>query len=578
MCQQKVNQRTHDVLRDLANDESIKICKYDKGNGVVILNTTDYFKKLDEIVLDKEKFSEVKVDDDDLKHPIIKNEHSICYFLRTHVKQYVSEKVFKEIMPSGSQPGKLYGLCKVHKDGFPLRPVVSMIGTAEYNIAKYLDKLIKPFIPSTHMLNSTISFLDSIKNFVFSSKDKLVSYDVVSLFTNVPLKDTIDIICDTIYDKDTNDKPPMPKHILKRLLVIATGGLFLHNGKLYKTIDGVTMGSPLAPTLANFILAHFESKLLKDTSIPLPALYLRYVDDIFCVFRVGVDPEPFFRALNSLHINLKFTMEHGNKSLAFLDTQISLPENDSTDAVIDVFRKKTHTDLILNFNAVCPKTWKFGLIFCLLNRAYNVCSSWSLFDIEVMNLKRMFSLNGYPKELFDNCVSKFLYKKYEPVTKRERDTDGIVFCIPYFGHPSIQFKKKLIAIFNKYYNLKVNVVFKSFKVGSYFSLKFRTPFALSANVVYKYHCSCDTNMFYIGKTKRHLVQRAKEHQTSGAIFNHNSVCNFCHSVNLSKFKIIDRANSDLELKIKEALHIKMLSPCLNSQLFQNGSEFILSIF
>ena len=223
------------------------------------------------------------------------------------------------------------------------------------------------------MFNSTANFLNRVKNFTFSAKDQILSYDVVSLFTNVPLNETIDIICDTIYNQNEKQKPPMPKSVFKRLLEIATGGMFLFDGKLYKTIDGVTMGSPLGPTLANFILAHFENKLLQNTSIPLPALYLRYVDDIFCVFREGVDSKPFFEALNSLHINLKFTVENGDKCLSFLDTKVTLPSDESTDASINVFRKKTHTGLLLNFNAVCPKTWKCGLIFCLLNRAYNIC-------------------------------------------------------------------------------------------------------------------------------------------------------------------------------------------------------------
>ena len=189
----------------------------------------------------------------------------------------------------------------------------------------------------------------------------------------------------------------------------------------------------------------------------------------------------------------------------------------------------------------------------------------------------MFSMNGYPKDLFDNCLSKFLYKKFEPVEKQERDESDIVFCIPYVGQPSLQYKKKLIALFKKYYDLKVSVVFKSFKVGSYFSLKSRTPFALRANVVYKYQCSCDTNKFYVGKTKRHLALRVREHKNSGAISSHISRCESC-DVNLSNFKVIDSANSDFVLKIKEALHIKMEAPPLNAQLFRNGSEFVLSIF
>ena len=62
-------------------------------------------------------------------------------------------------MPSGSQPGKIYGLANVHMESTPLIPVVSMIRTAEYNLAIYLVKIINDLMPTTYMLISTGSFV-----------------------------------------------------------------------------------------------------------------------------------------------------------------------------------------------------------------------------------------------------------------------------------------------------------------------------------------------------------------------------------------------------------------------------------
>ena len=66
-------------------------------------------------------------------------------------------------MSSGSQPGKLYGIAKVHKTNVPLRPVVSMVGTPEYKLAKYLESLIKPHIPDTYLLRSTENFIERLR-------------------------------------------------------------------------------------------------------------------------------------------------------------------------------------------------------------------------------------------------------------------------------------------------------------------------------------------------------------------------------------------------------------------------------
>ena len=138
ICSNKQNQAFHRTLRSLSTNKQIKVCRYDKGNGVVVLNCKDYHDKLDTIVLDKEKFEEILVSEND-DHPIISNENKTKSFLYRNIKSKIDEVDYNSIVPSGSQPGKLYGLCKVHKSGNPLRPVISMIGTAEYQLAKYVD-------------------------------------------------------------------------------------------------------------------------------------------------------------------------------------------------------------------------------------------------------------------------------------------------------------------------------------------------------------------------------------------------------------------------------------------------------
>ena len=69
-----------------------------------------------------------------------------------------------------------------------------MINSPEYNLAKFLDQLIKPYIPNQYMLNSTYDFLEKLKEFRPSTNQFMVSFDVMSLFTNVPLQKTIEII------------------------------------------------------------------------------------------------------------------------------------------------------------------------------------------------------------------------------------------------------------------------------------------------------------------------------------------------------------------------------------------------
>ena len=128
----------------------------------------------------------------------------------------------------------------------------------------------------------------------------------------------------------------------------------------------------------------------------------------------------------------------------------------------------------------------------------------------------------------------------------------------------------------------IRIVFTSFKVKDYFSLKFRTPLPLLANVVYKFKCLRDANNIYIGKTFRHLATRVKEHGTSpsnSAISNHLTSCETCKLNFLcDSFSIMDSGKNDFEVTIKEAPHIKFKKPTINRQLISQGSSFILIVF
>ena len=124
---------------------------------------------------------------------------------------------------------------------------------------------------------------------------------------------------------------------------------FLYKDELFRQIDGVAMGSPLAPTLANMFISHLEKTWLNASNRNAPVQYYRYVDDIFCVFDADKqDFKEFFRFINNYHSNIKFTYECDPSKLPFLDVNIT-----TRDGRIErcVYRKPTYTNLVLNFNA-----------------------------------------------------------------------------------------------------------------------------------------------------------------------------------------------------------------------------------
>ena len=125
----------------------------------------------------------------------------------------------------------------------------------------------------------------------------------------------------------------------------------------------------------------------------------------------------------------------------------------------------------------------------------------------------------------------------------------------------------------------------SCKVGSFFSLKSKTPLPLKARVIYKFECLSDSDNTYIGKTERHIVTRAKEHLTPketnpSAVTSHIFSCESCKNGQLSvdNFSIVKQCRNDYRCKIHEALHIKKCNPVLNRQRHNKGQSYLLRVF
>ena len=178
-------------------------------------------------------------------------------------KNFFNEIEYDRLYPAGSAPARIYATPKMHKfyssDSFPkLCPIVSSIGTFNYNLACFLCYVISPLVPNDYSCKDTFSFVSQINNANLSKK-VIVSYDVTSLFTNILLQETIDIAINLIFNHNPNLN--ITKKELKKLLLFVTSHThFISNSKFYNEIDGITMGSPLGPVLASIFMGFYESK------------------------------------------------------------------------------------------------------------------------------------------------------------------------------------------------------------------------------------------------------------------------------------------------------------------------------
>jgi len=268
--------------------------------------------------------------------------------------------------------------------------------------------MLNPHICNDYASKDTFEFVTEINNQSISNRSFLVSYDVKSLFTCIPLKETIEIAVDVIINNTQNLK--VSKVELKKLFEYATSkSHFLFNGTFYDQIDGVSMGSPLAPTLANLFLGHHEGKWLKDYTNIGPQFYKRYVDDIIAVFNNEYEARDFLTYLNSKHKNIEFTIECENdKTLNFLDVTL---DTSGGKLSTRIYRKPTFTGLLMNYFSFTPMTYKIGLVRCLIDRIYKINNSWAGYDCDLNKLFSILKRNLYPRNLCNKIAHNYLELK-----------------------------------------------------------------------------------------------------------------------------------------------------------------------
>ena len=194
----------------------------------------------------------------------------------------------------------------------------------------------------------------------------MISFDVESLFTNVPLHETINIILDQIYTNNAINMS-IPESDMRTLWPLCTDNSYFTIGdEICAQIDGVAMGSLQGLVFANISLAMHEQRLLQNNKILGLIKWYRYVDDILAIFVTKPDMDTALHELNSLHDNLKFTSEcDKDGNFHFLDVNIKFMNGQFYSST---YVKPTSIGLYLLWSSFTNNSYKMGLFYFLLLR------------------------------------------------------------------------------------------------------------------------------------------------------------------------------------------------------------------
>ena len=485
------------------------------------MKASTYKEKLGAI-LQLEQFAKVANTRKNAKDLCFKEEERINEALKNLVETGVlNENLSNEMKSKGGQLPKLYGLAKVHKESVPIRPVLSIPGSPYYKLAEKVAKWLS-VIPESKINCSTQKTVDQLKNVKLDPEEVMISFDVSSLYTNVPVNEAINDAANLLYS-GRYETPPVDKETFIALTKLAVTNVILssHDG-CFRQVDGLAMSSQPAPQLANIWLAKFKETIKDDAKI-----YERCMDDILRSIKESL-VEAKLREINALHRNLKFTLEvEQDVKLPFLDMCII---NINNELHSKWYQKPSDTGLVMNFHALAPKKYKRSTIQGLVYRIYRASSHWCYFHEGLTKAKEILERNQYPPQFYDSIFKETLQKiilgkenvnvNVESENAPEKPSKVSVF-LQCRGHQTDLFVKRLR---DSGAPLQSILTMRKWRTVLP-SLKSSTKEILRSRVVYKLACP-DCNTCYVGQTTRHLLTRFREHKNdkSGPVFKHFQEC------------------------------------------------------
>ena len=253
------------AITELKRDPTRMILTADKGVSLVVMDT-EYNRKAEEL-LQQPTYKPIPTD------PSSRCKNKLINILKSiKAEGGMSEAIYKRLYPTGAGSPKFYGLPKIHKEGMPLRPIVSSIGAVTYAASKEASRILKPLVGrSPYHAQNTQDFIQQIEGIQLQLDQCMVSFDVKAPFTSVSIQPAINIIKKLLEEDQSHQQgiTMSVNNIICLLEFCLKSTYFTYQGKYYEQLEGAAMGSPISPIVANLYMKNFEEKVISTVPHPL---------------------------------------------------------------------------------------------------------------------------------------------------------------------------------------------------------------------------------------------------------------------------------------------------------------------
>ena len=403
------------ALRDWRKTNNLLVLQSDKNLGTTVVSSEWYSEKLDNLVLNNPDFTPISEEIylgmiGQARREIESYEHDGFY---QEIKDYILADLTLD--KARSNVPKFHGLPKVHKKPWALRPIVPCHSYPLSNASKVLSMILKLRVrESPWILESTQDLARLLETVTVPSGKKywIASGDVTAMYPNIPRKRAHQILgeiateVDNDPNADSNGKGKSAEFVTRLAAWSDNFLCFKHNNKYFYQKEGLAMGIPAAPDVANLYMSYFENTFAHKF-----VLYKRYIDDVFVI----IDASSREEALAQLDLvqaeGLKLTWSVDKETINFLDLEIT--QEAEKYFSFKPYRKPLNSYERLPWTSYHPVHVKRAAFCGEISRMARLCSNKNKFYNEVSYVKEIYLKRGYPNTLLHTWIKKESNSRWE---------------------------------------------------------------------------------------------------------------------------------------------------------------------